>query len=742
MFRSAISCIGCCLFVVELLVHPVHGNESADHVLAYRRIPLLTFSDGHNWKTDLGSKYEVRTVHQGKQNSEKPQTKRSIRWDAPSPYLALQIAERATVEAEVQLNVAVFGKSDATRNSIPDELATMVTSVQVNVRSPHAGTQFQLRALANDGEFVCEQNFAATEKWQTFELTVPGTQLHVFQITSDGSESSSGPAAETDWELHVDDVQLVCADAPEFEMPRSADAMLSLTQDRGVRYFIWNYRELEPGRGFILDRNSFQDTISSAAIGYALPAYVIAQREGLLTAAECKRRTRALLRWLTDLDCDQGVGGRFGFPYHFLRPDGTRAGDSEISTVDWAICASGIRVARAVYAEDEQIVSLATELLSRPYWHAAKKSGFISHGFGSDGRLLSSVWGSSFTEEALLVSVEAIAAGGASLDLFARCDRQERHGYWPSWFGAGFTYNWLQLWTGPVEPLATNSTKAFQADIRFCREKFGGTKFGLTACETFSKRDERGFLIWNKYLGESGSDVHLANPHEVKHLALCPYGAALAMPFAKDKAKAALLAYANESSFHPLIGFVDSLRVADLPEGCSEPIPNWTQFAIDVGPMWMAIEAAKPGGGRIAELYRSDPDIQRILTKLLASLDHGISGKIEVPVENDVLGHSMVVQGTSTNLAEDSHLWLAVETQGLLWIKDPEVVSYKDSWIASIIEAEVRSEFSLVLLHVNALGQQRILDWLERGRKTGDYPGLLSIEGSQRLDQVAGLRLR
>ena len=106
----------------------------------------------------------------------------------------------------------------------------------------------------------------------------------------------------------------------------------------------------------------------------------------------------------------------------------------------------------------------------------------------------------------------------------------------------------------------------------------------------------------------------------VSHKSICPYGAALALPFIKGKAVYSLRVYAGLCSPNPILGFPDSLRMEEMPAVWSAPVPNWTQFAIDVGSMLLSIENSE-GPGFVAKLYTKDINIADALSKLKASLD-------------------------------------------------------------------------------------------------------------------------
>ena len=74
------------------------------------------------------------------------------------------------------------------------------------------------------------------------------------------------------------------------------------------------------------------------------------------------------------------------------------------------------------------------------------------------------MWADAFSEETEIIYLEALASGKVDdLDL-DRIYRSKKNGFYISWYGSGFTYNWLQLWTGPKEPYLSNSVSAYQYD--------------------------------------------------------------------------------------------------------------------------------------------------------------------------------------------------------------------------------------------------------------------------------------
>ena len=186
-----------------------------------------------------------------------------------------------------------------------------------------------------------------------------------------------------------------------------------------------------------------------------------------------RRRILSILRWFQAQNWFDGSGGWHGFPHHYFNQDGSYL-YQDVSTIDWAICAAGIRVARQFYSQNQELVAIATELLERTQWEKSiGDDGRIAMGFdGKTGNINDYRWGLAFSEETELVYLEALASGRVSSEVLDLIIRNKKQGFYPSWFGAGFTYNWLQLWTGPIEPYAGNSRMAFEYDANTCDSKF------------------------------------------------------------------------------------------------------------------------------------------------------------------------------------------------------------------------------------------------------------------------------
>jgi hypothetical protein len=578
-------------------------------------LPVMSFSSADPGVTDLGGTWGLLSGPGDAMPSDparRPDLSRRAVWTDGAPYLELSWRRLDSQACFVGVWLSLFGGIGEDDVFLPPDVSADVVGAAFRARAPGRPVRLKLEAKDDERQIVAMERFAVGGDWETFTLPLqPGPLKELVFVVERGRQDADEGV------LQLDDVALICRPGSEWRVPRAGDDLLRWMHDRGLRYFLWNYRRPAPGLGVVPERSNAYDLVSMAGMGYALAAFVVAEDERLLPEAEARERVLAVLRWVESLDVESGADGHHGLPSHFLHPDGSRAGGSEDSTIDWAICAAGIRAARQRYRGDAEIADLCTRLLARPDWpKMLRPDGRFSHGFRSDGSPIPYDWGSSFTEEAWLVALEAVATGQVEPSVFDGLNREEREGFWPSWHGAGFTYNWMQLWTGPWEPLASNSREAYARDAKFCRGRLELPLMGFTACGTFSRMADDGFLIWDTYEGNTGSDVFLSGEGSVNHRIVCPYGAALAVPFIPETATQVLWEYVRLGAAHPMIGFADSLRVADLPPGVPGPVPNWTQYAIDTGPAWMAIEASSPGGGRIASLYRADPEIARALDEL------------------------------------------------------------------------------------------------------------------------------
>ncbi len=121
------------------------------------------------------------------------------------------------------------------------------------------------------------------------------------------------------------------------------DPFIADVQRRTFRFF---WETTNPKNGLARDRFPSPSPSSIAAVGFALTAYPIGIERGYVTRRAARARVLATLRFLFEAPQGPdrlGMTGHHGFYYHFLdMTTGHRAGDSELSTVDTALCLAGV----------------------------------------------------------------------------------------------------------------------------------------------------------------------------------------------------------------------------------------------------------------------------------------------------------------------------------------------------------------------------------------------------------------
>ena len=112
-------------------------------------------------------------------------------------------------------------------------------------------------------------------------------------------------------------------------------------------------------------------------------------------------------------------------------------------------------------------------------------------------------------------------------------------------------------------------------------------------------------------------------------------------------------------------------------------------------------------------------------------------GRISYPGDRDLVPRLFRAEGTIDRLPAGQHLLLVVQVGGLMWPKG-EVQVRNTSWTSEVYEggSPPNGNFTLSLYLVSDRGYGEIAAWLERGKLTGDYPGLGQIRDGVRLHSV------
>jgi hypothetical protein len=149
--------------------------------------------------------------------------------------------------------------------------------------------------------------------------------------------------------------------------------------------------------------------------------------------------------------------------------------------------------------------------------------------------------------------------------------------------------------------------------------------------------------------------------------------------------------------------------------------------------------------GRTAIQLAGIPEELTPVLKVRGAQDafYRVNGTIEVPTRGQAVYPTFRCSGSITGMDPTLSLWLVVEVGGRAWPKENKVeMDQENKWSVTVFEDGAVDEFALSLYLGDSAVDEWILDWLERGRRTGDYPHLNGIPGARRLDRVDRLRLK
>jgi hypothetical protein len=180
--------------------------------------------------------------------------------------------------------------------------------------------------------------------------------------------------------------------------PTANDPFLDTVQARTFRWF-WDLTP--PSTGLTPDRWPTRTFSSIAAIGFALPSYVVGAERKYVTRAQASERVLNTLRFLYRLpqgDAPSGVAGHKGFFYHFLNLEtGLRFETVELSTIDTALLLAGVMVCREYFdgsSEPERSIrAYADSLYHRAEWSWIRpRAPLLSMGWHPERGFIPSDW--------------------------------------------------------------------------------------------------------------------------------------------------------------------------------------------------------------------------------------------------------------------------------------------------------------------------------------------------------------
>ena len=602
---------------------PVNKNYALPNFSSpvhYPGIAIYTGDMGKNKNTEVNSEWVIR-------NSQQTTTSSEIIRNGFNAMHKIAFQNFNSSSDYLEFILALHGKL-VNRVPVPVEFIQNLSGISFRAVSYQVPIKLTVEAISIDGTVIKTEDFEiSTDQMKSYTMSITDQNLHhiSFKILGQNQDLTTFKQGA----LGIDDVYINNGNTTSFQPPSSDAQFIEWLKKSSVNFFLWNYRNVGNGKGVVLEASEETSIVSLSGIGYAYAIYILAENENMISSQLARERILSMLKWQQAQNWFNGSGGIFGFPLHYYNPngDGLYANDAAaMSTIDWAICAAGLRTVKQKFISDSEIVDICNELLDRPMWEQtihtttsdSYRFGRISKGLNAtNGVKNGQVWADAFSEETEIIYLEALASGKVNnLDL-DRIYREQKNGYYVSWFGAGFTYNWLQLWTGSKEPYKSNSVAAYQSDAAASNSQFGRPVMGLTACATISDVTNNGFINWNKYISNQGSFVSGASTAEVIQISPAPYGAALSMPFTPTESIQALRAFVDLGYYHPLLGLPDNIRINDLPQNLDVPVPNWNSFDINIGPIAIAIDQYQQN--IIANYYMSDTAVEQGLQRLIQS---------------------------------------------------------------------------------------------------------------------------
>jgi hypothetical protein len=288
-------------------------------------------------------------------------------------------------------------------------------------------------------------------------------------------------------------------------------------EDMGRREFRYFWELADPGTGLVPDRartdnspldENHRDVASIAATGFGLTALCIAAERKWITEGQAKERVRATLSFFAER-----AEQFHGWFYHWLDArSGARRWNSEVSSIDTALLLAGVLTARQKFADDKEIVRLATAIYERTdfSWMLNNHPALLSHGWKPESGFLKPRW-DTFSEDTILYML-AIASpthpvAAHSWYAFKR-ERMNYAGYsYVTTKGVPlFMHQYAHAWIdyrqrreqkGWRTDYFRNSINATRAHRAFCINLatefpgYGPDMWGITASDSI-----KGYMVW------------------------------------------------------------------------------------------------------------------------------------------------------------------------------------------------------------------------------------------------------
>jgi hypothetical protein len=398
----------------------------------------------------------------------------------------------------------------------------------------------------------------------------------------------------------------------------SDDEFLGYVQQTAFDYF---WREANPNTGLVPDRAAGGGPASIAATGFGLTAITVGIDRGWIKREAGRERVLTTLRTFWNKPQGRAASGTIGYKgffYHFLNTQtGTRAGSSELSTIDTALLLGGVLHARQYFGGDGEqeadIRALADSIYRRVDWQwAQNRPPRITLAWRPGEGFSNFDWGG--YNEAMIIYLLALGSPTHSIEPRAwnswtsGYDWQTHYGRsfvaFPPLFGHQYTHLWFDF-------------RGIQDD--YMRQK-GITYFENSRRATLAQRDyaianprdweDYGSNTWGFTASDDpfGYSAHGAPPAWSENGTITPTAPGGSAPFAPEQTTAALrhLYDAYRTELWGRYGFHDALN----------PSEDWfadSYIGIDQGPFVIMIENERTGS--VWQTFMQDEAVQRGLER-------------------------------------------------------------------------------------------------------------------------------
>ena len=276
--------------------------------------------------------------------------------------------------------------------------------------------------------------------------------------------------------------------AQNYQLTKEDEAFLDDLERRAFLYF-WEHSSTK--NGLTLDRartsgeapgkdESHYNVGSIASTGFALTGLCIAVDRNWIKAEEAKARARTTLEFFANRAFTKD-----GWFYHWIDTETEeRRWKSEISTIDTALLLGGVLTVRQCFAQDKEIVRLATRIYKRVDFQAMLNGDpyLLSHGWHNESGYIKNRW-NDYSEEAILY-ILGIASPAYPLK-------------WQSW------YAWKRDWQeyggykylAAVSPLFIHQFSHAWIDFRSKHERYKDFNVDYFENSVKATRAQRQFFI-------------------------------------------------------------------------------------------------------------------------------------------------------------------------------------------------------------------------------------------------------